>query len=63
MDFGKECLKEDKYLFSFKGKVDIPPLGHLDDEIGIAELGPKTTILNAFFNAKAAEKETPTGRR
>ena len=57
MDFGKECEKEDKYLFSFKGKVNIPPLGYLDDEIGIAELGPKTTELNGFFNAKAAEKK------
>ena len=56
MAFGKECVKEDKNLYSFKGKVNIPPLGYLDDEIEIAELGQKTKILNVFFNAKAVDK-------
>ena len=31
--FGKDCLEETKYLFKYKGLVDIPPLGMVDDLI------------------------------
>ena len=31
--FGSECIEQNKYLYSYKGKVDIPPLGRVDDLI------------------------------
>ena len=31
--FGKECLNEDKYLYKYKGKVNIPSLSMIDDLI------------------------------
>ena len=29
--FGKECLDDKKYLYSYKGEVGIPPLAMIDD--------------------------------
>ena len=35
-EIGKECLQEDKYVYKYKGEVDIPPLAMLDDLITIS---------------------------
>ena len=39
--FGKECLEERKYVYTYKGEVDIPPLGMVDDLICVTECGHK----------------------
>ena len=39
------------------GKVAVPLLGQVDDLIGIAEAGYKSDQLNAFVNAKTADKD------
>ena len=59
--FGKECLQESKYLFNYKGKVDIPPLGMIDDLICISECGPKTAMMNAYMNFKTKSKKLQFG--
>ena len=39
---GKECLRDHKYLYHYKGKVHIPPLAMVDDLLCIGECGPKS---------------------
>ena len=51
--FGKECLEERKYLYKYKGVVEIPPLGMVDDLICISECGHKASMINSFMNFKA----------
>ena len=43
---GKECLEEGKYTYSYKGEVDIPPLGMVDDLLCISECGHRTAMMN-----------------
>ena len=50
--FGRECLKEGKYTYTYKGEVEIPPLGMVDDLICISECGHKTAMMNTFINSK-----------
>ena len=59
--FGKECLKEGRYNYSYKGEVDIPPLGMVDDLVCVAECGPKTAMVNAFINQKTSSKKLQFG--
>ena len=35
--FGKECLEEGKFLYKYKGCVDIPPLAMVDDLLTVSE--------------------------
>ena len=59
--FGKECLNEGKYTYSYKGEVDIPPLSMVDDLICISECGHKTAMVNTFINYKTNSKKLQFG--
>ena len=50
--FGKECMENKEHLYLFKDKVEIPPLGLVDDLILISDCGYKTTKINTFINSK-----------
>jgi hypothetical protein len=58
---GRECLQERKYVYSYKGEVDIPPLGMVDDLICISECGHKTAMMNAYINFKTSSKKLQFG--
>jgi hypothetical protein len=53
---GKECLLDSKYLYFFKDKVHIPPLGLVGDLFTISTCGFKTKVMNHFINSKTAMK-------
>ena len=59
--FGKECLEEGRYTYAYKGEVDIPPLGMVDDLVCIAECGPKTAMVNSYINQKTSSKKLQFG--
>jgi hypothetical protein len=59
--FGKECLEEGKYSYAYKGEVEIPPLGMVDDLLCISECGHKTAMLNAYMNHKTNSKKLQFG--
>ena len=59
--FGKECLEKSKYTYMYKGAVEIPPLGMVDDLLCISECGYKTTMLNSFIRFKTNEKKLQFG--
>ena len=42
--------------FSYRGKIPLGIIGHVDDNIGLAEAGPNTAFLNMFLNVKAGQK-------
>ena len=47
--FGRECLKEEKYIYSYKGLVDIPPLGMVDDLVCVSTCGHRAAMMNGFL--------------
>ena len=59
--FGKECLEHKKYTYMYKGEVEIPPLGMVDDLLCVSECGHKTTMLNTFINFKSTSKKLQFG--
>ena len=59
--FGKECLEERKYVYTYKGEVDIPPLGMVDDLICVSECGHKTAMMNSYINFKTNSKKLQFG--
>jgi hypothetical protein len=59
--FGKECLEEGKYSYAYKGEVEIPLLGMVDDLLCISECGHKTAMLNAYINHKTNSKKLQFG--
>ena len=59
--FGKECLDENKYKYSYKGEVEIPPLGMVDDLICVSECGYKTSMLHSYIKFKTASKKLQFG--
>ena len=59
--FGKECLLERKYTYSYKGEVEIPPLGMVHDLVCVSACGPKTVMVNAFLNHKTSSKKLQFG--
>ena len=58
---GKECIIENKYTYKYKGVLDIPPLGMVDDLLCISECGHKTSMLNSFINHKTNRKKLQFG--
>ena len=58
---GKECLEEGKYTYSYKGEVDIPPLGMVDDLLCISECGHRTAMMNSYINYKTNSKKLQFG--
>ena len=61
--FGKECLEEMKYLYKYKGKVEIPPLGMVDDLICISECGHKTAMMNSYMKFKTRRKNDNSAQK
>ena len=59
--FGKECLEEKKYVYQYKGEVDIPPLGMVDDLICVSECGYKTAMIHSFIKLKTESKKLQFG--
>ena len=59
--FGKECLEKHQYTYMYKGEVEIPPLGMVDDLLCISECGYKTHMLNAFMKVKTNSKKLQFG--
>ena len=54
--FGQECLTEKKYTYMYKGEVEIPPLGMVDDLLCISECGYKTSMMNSYMKVKTNSK-------
>lgn len=59
--FGKECLEENKLLYSYRGKVGIPPLALIDDVASITTCGVESLKMNSFLNAKTNLKRLQYG--
>ena len=58
---GKECLEKQKYLYSYKGLVGVPPLAMVDDLACISVCGLETVQMNGFLNAKTSIKKLRFG--
>ena len=60
--FGREMLiEEPSFIYKFQGEVPIPLLGQVDDLIGVAEAGYKSSQLNAYVNVKTSDKDLQFG--
>ena len=57
---GKEAL-EAGHSYLYKGKLEIGPLGLIDDIMGATEAGYQAHMLNSFINFKSAEKKLQFG--
>ena len=44
---GQECLDDRKYTYLYKGLVEIPPLGMVDDLICVSECGFESARMNS----------------
>ena len=62
-EIGKESLQTDLEPYKYKGQVEIPALGWIDDIITVSESGHKTARLNAFINAQLAMKKNDIGSK
>ena len=49
---GKQCLDNGKYLFNYRGLVDIPPLSFIDDIISVNQCGVESIKANSFINTQ-----------
>ena len=58
---GQECLDQHKYTYMYKGEVEIPPLGMVDDLLCVSECGVKTSMLNSYINFKTNTKKLQFG--
>ena len=59
--FGKECLVDKKYTYTYKGEVEIPPLGMVDDLICISECGHRSAMMNEYISYKTNSKKLQFG--
>ena len=59
--FGKECMEEKKYIYKYKGVLDIPPLGMVDDLLCVSECVHETSMINAFINHKTHSRKLQFG--
>ena len=53
---GKDALEREEYVYSYKEKVNIPPLAMVDDILAISECGSESVKTNAYINARFEEK-------
>ena len=58
---GKECLQEKKYLYKYRGHIDIPPLSMMDDLCSISTCGIETLKSNSYINDKISSKKLQCG--
>ena len=49
---GKQCLDDGKYLFNYRGLVNIPPLSFIDDIISVNKCGVESIKANSFINTQ-----------
>ena len=47
---GQKAYSTGAPLYNYKGMVSIPPLGMVDDELTVAECGPKSALTNVTMN-------------
>ena len=59
--YGKECILEDKHLYTYKDGVQVPALAMVDDVLIVTECGYKSTMANAFINTKSNMKKLQYG--
>ena len=59
--FGKECVQENKFLYTYKEKVKVPALSMVDDLACVAESGLDSVELNSFINTKTNLKKLQFG--
>ena len=59
--FGQECLETGKYTYSYRGEVDIPPLGMVDDLLCVSECGIKTSMMNSYMKFQTNSKKLQFG--
>ena len=53
---GRECLEENKHLYSYRDRVSIPPLTMVDDAISVVECGYQTDKMVAYLNSQSSLK-------
>ena len=58
---GKECIEQEKYLYTYKDSVSIPPLAMLDDLFCISTCGPESVKMNSYINYKISSKKLQCG--
>ena len=58
---GQECLDDNKYTYMYKGMVEIPPLGMVDDLICVSECGFQSAMMNSYINFKTNSKKLQFG--
>ena len=54
----KECIDENKFLYSYKETVEIPPLSMVDDLACVAESGVRSVEINSFIDTKTLLKKS-----
>ena len=59
--FGKECVEENKFLYTYKQKVKVPPLSMVDDLACVAQSGLNSVAMNSFINTKTNLKKLQFG--
>ena len=59
--YGKECLADEQYLYSYKGVVQVPPLAMVDDLVIVSECGNKAVMANSYINTKSNLKKLQFG--
>ena len=58
---GKLCLETPRYIYLYKGEVEIPPLTMVDDVLLVAECGYKSAMANIYMNCKTNSKKLQFG--
>ena len=60
---GKECLSTGEGIFKYKDCLSIPPLGFVDDVLGIAKCGVDSVKLNSIISSKMSTKKLELGHQ
>ena len=58
---GKQCLDENKYLYTYRENVKCPPLALVDDVLAIAKCGADSVEMNSFLNTQTNIKKLQYG--
>ena len=59
--FGQKCLQENRYTYSYRGEVEIPPLSMVDDLLCVSQCGFRTKSANAFLTFQTDSKKLQFG--
>ena len=57
----KECLDEHKYTYTYRDKVEIPPLSMVDDLVCISDCGFRSVMVNEYLQCKSNSKKLQFG--